>query len=141
MAEGRPADLRTRLARAIHSLSVQLANAPHARGGALIQVWMPNQLPDGTVVLSAQVCRHPADTRARHALRHRSQLLLHLLLDDAPVMKGLDNNRRSSGASIRRGGSGRLAGVVPLCVVPLPVQHRCQQANADGGDWQGVRQL
>jgi hypothetical protein len=30
-------------------------DAAFGRGGALVQVWMPNELPDGSVVLSAQV--------------------------------------------------------------------------------------
>jgi len=77
--------VKTRLSKAIHTLTVQLANggisgaeedssSADARGGALIQVWMPNALPDGSIVLSAQVgwlvtrslaaaCRpDPADT-------------------------------------------------------------------------------
>lgn len=54
------ADIKARLSKAIHGLNMQLATGVAAQssgapGGALIQVWMPNQLPDGTKVLSAQV--------------------------------------------------------------------------------------
>lgn len=68
-------DVKARLSRAIHGLTVHMAgsgggpaaaplsDAAHApeggggeeRGGALIQVWMPSDAPDGGVVLSAQV--------------------------------------------------------------------------------------
>ncbi|GBF98869.1 hypothetical protein Rsub_11473 [Raphidocelis subcapitata] len=57
------AEVKARLSRAIHGLTVQLAthgggaacsDGPDGRGGALLQVWMPSQAPDGTTVLSAQ---------------------------------------------------------------------------------------
>jgi hypothetical protein len=62
-----PPEVKGRLSRAVAQLNTLLGAGGAASGrGALIQVWMPSQLNDGSTVLSAQV-------RAPHnpALRRR----------------------------------------------------------------------